>query len=33
MGNESTASTVGGGVLRSAPGDHDWVAGTLFEDF
>lgn len=33
--NETTGlrSTVGGGVLRSATGDHDWVAGTLFEDF
>lgn len=27
-----TAAAVGGGQSRSAVGDHDWVAGTLFED-
>lgn len=27
-----TAATVSGGQNRSATGDHDWVAGNLFED-
>ena len=27
-----TGSVVGGGLMRSALGDHDWVAGSLFED-
>jgi hypothetical protein len=26
-------STVGGGSVRTASGDEDWVAGTLFQDF
>jgi len=25
-------AVVGGGFQRSTGGDHDWVAGTLFED-
>jgi hypothetical protein len=29
----ASASTVSGGNERTASGDHDWVAGSLFEDF
>ncbi len=34
-GNTATGtySSVGGGLARSVLGDHDWSAGTLFEDF